>query len=221
MAQKLVFFTLGWIDPQSVGSNFYAAGAAIQLEDSIADRAITAGVALERAETLNQYAVVLDQHLRTTDSPTFAALTLSGLLTAAAGTISGDVSIGGIIKGALVVDSEHVALVKFSDLGSMAFRDEAETLYKRPRDPAGALVLSSGYLGNVVLQTGAADTTLPDSDFVPAGWHVWFKNRSGGNRNLVRGNTGDTINGSAASLVIADDAGVLVVHMGSGDWETI
>lgn len=148
------------------------------------------------------YIGAMDQGVTTTDSPTFDDITLTGSL-----------------KGSLVADSAAVAHVTFSDLGSMAYHDE-DVLFKRPRDPAGALVLTSAYLGNAIRQTAANDVTLPDSDYVEVGYHFWLKNRSGGNINLARTNAADTINGSAASLVLATGTGVLVEYFGSGAWET-
>jgi len=148
------------------------------------------------------YLGALDQALTSTDSPTFDDITLTGSL-----------------KGSLVADSAAVAHVTFSDLGSMAYHDE-DVLFKRPRDPAAALTLTPAYLGNAIRQTAANDITLPDSDHVEAGYHFWLKNRSGGNINLARTNTADTINGSAASLVVATGTGVLVEYLGSNAWET-
>lgn len=70
MAVKTIAFMLPWVDPLSANSNLYNAGLIARIETSIADRAITAGKALE----IN--ANIFDQQLNTTDSPTFAGLTV-------------------------------------------------------------------------------------------------------------------------------------------------
>jgi len=70
MAVKTIAFMLPWVDPLSANSNLYNAGVIARIETSIADRAITAGKALE----IN--ANIFDQSLNTTDSPTFAGLTV-------------------------------------------------------------------------------------------------------------------------------------------------
>ena len=70
MAVKTIAFMLPWVDPLSANSNLYNAGVIARIETSIADRAISAGKALE----IN--ANIFDQQLNSTDSPTFAGLTV-------------------------------------------------------------------------------------------------------------------------------------------------
>ena len=112
MAVKTIGFMLPWVDTLSANSNFYGAGFIARVETSIADRAITDGKALE----LN--ANIFDQQLNTTDSPSFAGLTVdtNTLFVDAAnnrvgvGTTSPDAALDVRVPGSGAVSYTHLTL---------------------------------------------------------------------------------------------------------------
>lgn len=119
MAVKTIAFMLPWVDPLSANSNLYNAGVIARIETSIADRAITAGKALE----IN--ANIFDQQLNSTDSPTFAGLTVdtntlfvdSTNNRVGLGTTSPDETLH--VVGTIIADEANVGTQSYTGVNSL------------------------------------------------------------------------------------------------------
>lgn len=125
-----------------------------------------------------------------------------------------------IIGGAQGVGADPLDVPRGAELGSAAFMDAAilRGVFVLTRD-ADYQILPQDWGALIRATSGTRTWTLPAASAVPQGWFLRIKNRSGSNLTIARTGS-DTIDGAAASLVVATGAARIIARAGSGDWES-